>query len=52
MPNILEVTTEDAPSIAVGKPVSTNASAWGNDSKYLVDGDNNEPWVTDEVANI
>jgi hypothetical protein len=47
----LTIATEDAPSIAIGKNVSTNATIWGNVPANLVDGDNSNPWVSDYAPN-
>ncbi len=44
--NLLTVTTADAPSIAVGKAVTTNETNFGNFPSNLVDGDVNNPWVS------
>jgi len=44
--NVLEVTTADAPSIAVGKPVFTNDVNYGNLPSNLVDGTLENPWVS------
>lgn len=49
--NLLIAATEDAPSIAVGKSVTTNEISSGNAPGNLVDGDNSNPWVSDYAPN-
>ncbi|MDD3269549.1 MAG: fibronectin type III domain-containing protein, partial [Syntrophomonadaceae bacterium] len=49
--NLLTLSTEDAPSIAVGKTVTTNEVHPGNLPSNLVDGNNSIPWVSDYNPN-
>jgi hypothetical protein len=45
--NQVQVKTEDSPSIATGKPVTSNSQLHGNYLTNLVDGTLNNPWVSD-----